>query len=106
MPACFQLIDKETNKPVVLQKLDDELRDHFGEPPDEEHWLNGWYDCIRFKLAIGKTFAEIRVELEELATEPGSPFTEADKFMLRILDRIEERYSSNAWHESSSFSRR
>jgi hypothetical protein len=30
MPACFQLISKETKSPTVLQKIDDEMREHFG----------------------------------------------------------------------------
>ena len=99
MPNCFQLISKETHEAVVLQKLDDDLRVHFGFGPDPKNWLNGWYNIIGFKLAGGKSFAQIREDLEELATEPNSLYVEEDKLQLAILEYIEERYESSAWYE-------
>lgn len=87
MPNCFTLTKKGEDKHAVFQDIDDEMRAHFGEPPDSEHWLWYWYDCIGLALACGKTWDEIR-ELFEDSPE-----------LLKVVDYLEERYVPDCWFE-------
>lgn len=84
MPACFQLISKETNEPTKFQKIDEELCAHLGVECDPVRWLNGWYDCIGWALATGKDWQWCR-----------DNFTGLDP----IIDYLEEHYTSNNWTE-------
>jgi hypothetical protein len=87
MPNCFTLTKKSEDKRAVFQTIDDEMRAHFGEPPDAERWLWGWYDSIGLALACGKTWDEIRKLFED------SPE------LLKVVDYLEERYVSDCWFE-------
>lgn len=84
MPNCFQLISKNTKQPHSLQEIDNEMRVHFGQPPDDERWLEGWYTSIGFALAMGRDFQWCRENLT---------------FTLPIVNYLEERFTSNAWVE-------
>lgn len=103
MPVCFQLYPKGGDKPVVLQRLDDEMRQHFGVEPDPEHWLGHWFDTIGFRLAIGKSFAEIREQFQGYVREEeakGNPQHGVEFYtdLLKILDYIEERYTTTSFY--------
>ena len=104
MPACFQLYDKSKSSegPVVLDKIDDEMCAHFGVSPDPIKYLNRWVDSIGFRLAIGKTFAQIREEFEKNIAEEKQRKDEGyAKFYqdsLLILAYLEERYTVNSFH--------
>ena len=87
MPNCFTLTKKGADKCAVLQDIDDEIRAHFGEPPDNKHWLWHWYDCIGLALAYGKTWDEQR-ELFEDSPE-----------LLEIIDYLEDHYVPDCWSE-------
>lgn len=61
MPNCFQLIRKSQPEagPVVLTEVDEELCRHFGVSIHPYCWYENWYDIIGFRLALGRSFAEI-----------------------------------------------
>lgn len=87
MPNCFTLTKKGEDKPAVLQDIDDEMRAHFGEPPDNKHWLWCWYDCIGLALSCGETWDEQRESFED------SPK------LLEIVNYLEEYYVPDCWFE-------
>ena len=87
MPNCFTLTKKGEDKPARFQVIDDEMREHFGEPPNANKWLLGWYDCVGLALACGRTWDEIR-----------EVFGDSHEY-LKIIDYLEERYVSDCWFE-------
>lgn len=87
MPNCFTLCKKEDPKtPVAFSKIDDELRVHFEEPPDDKTYLGGWYDLVGTALAHGMTWDKMREIFE-------------GEGMLAIVDYLEEHYVSSAWYQ-------
>lgn len=107
MPNCFQLIDKTTGQPVILQKLDDKICEHMGVTPDPVKYYRCWFDIIGFKLACGKNFDQIRADLNQLLEEDKDDPDERAFWedLLKVLDFIVAGYESSAWYESSSFRR-
>lgn len=106
MPACFQLYakDKPGEGPVILQRIDEAMCAHFEVPCDPVKYLNGWFDSIGFRLAIGKSFAEIKTEFEKYVEEDkdkgDAGFSEFYRDSIQILDWLAERYAPNAFHSS------
>ena len=102
MPVCFQLYPKGSEKPIVLQRLDEELCNHFGVPVDPKNWFNDWYNAIGLPLACGKTFEQIREKLGEYIAEDkqrGDQFMlEMDETMVKIIDYLNERYTTNSFY--------
>jgi hypothetical protein len=99
MPACFQLIDKETGQPAIFQEIDDKMRESFGAPPDDKNYMNGWYDSIGFRLAIGKDWNAIREEFEsEYRNDINSGVKSVYPRLISITNWLEDHYSSNAWY--------
>jgi hypothetical protein len=45
MPLFWQFLDKETKEPVHLQRIDDEIREDLGLPPDSKNYSQE-YDII------------------------------------------------------------
>ena len=102
MPACFQLIKRsdEAAGPVRLTVIDEELCQHFGVPVDPVKYMGDWYDMIGFRLAIGKSFAEIREEFLEHIEEFRAIGREALFYedALRILEYLETNFLSNSFY--------
>jgi len=97
MPVCFQLYPKGAQEPEKLQIVDDKMREAFEQPSDPDNWLGGWYDSIGFRLAMGKTFEEIRTRFEAYIAEGNavSYYTMA----LELLTWLEEHYTVDSWRE-------
>ena len=87
MPNCFTLTSKANPEagPVPFAQIDDEMRTHFDEPPDDKAYLGGWYDTIGLSLAMGHSWDKMR--------EIFSPGT------CKLVDYLEERYTPDAWAE-------
>ena len=104
MPVCFQLYRKEAEAagPVILQKVDEELCAHFNAPCDEKKWLWDWYNGVGFSLACGKTFDEIRVQINKYAEEDAAKgdeeMFELDANLLKLVDYLEEHFTTNSFY--------
>lgn len=101
MPVCFQLYRIGSQTPEIFQKLDDEMREHFGAPPDPDHYLNGWYDSIGIRLAMGKSFHQIKEEFEKYREEFKVEASEKSDIygnLLCILEYIKERFTPNSFY--------
>lgn len=85
MPACFQLIDKATNQPAYLQKVDDAMREAFNASPDAKHWYRQWYDCIGFSVATGKTLDQCREIFDHSLDD--------------VIDWIDLHYSTDCFYQ-------
>jgi hypothetical protein len=90
MPNCFTLTRKGAASAARFCDIDDELRTHFGEPPDAEHYLYGWYDSIGLALALGHDWNKQR---ELFAESPN---------LLKVIAYLEEHYTSDAWYTPRS----
>lgn len=87
MPNYFMLIRKGESAPTLFVHVDNELREAFGEPPDEDRWLYGWYDTIGLALALGQNWEQIR-----------TVFSDCED-LLKIVDYLEERFDTDSWVE-------
>lgn len=89
MPNCFTLTRKSESEPIALATLDEELCALLNVPVDPRYYVEGWYDTIGFRLAVG-----VALDSEEMTAamcdEPN---------MLRILAHLRENYTANAWAE-------
>ena len=98
MPNCFTLTRKGESKPANLQEIDDEMRQAFGEEPDADRWLWGWYDTIGYGLALGRDWAQLR---EQFAEDPDESerINTSRRRRLAVIDWLDEHYTPNAWAE-------
>jgi hypothetical protein len=87
MPNCFVLSRKGESAPTSLADVDNELREAFGEPPDDEQWLYGWYDKIGLALALGQNWDQIR-----------TAFNGCER-LLKVVDYLEQRFDADSWVE-------
>lgn len=98
MPNCFQLIRKSDEEagPVKLQTIDNEMREHFKQPPSEDKWLAGWYDSIGFRLALGRSLADIRADFVNYAVQGGTD-QQCYEDLIKIVDWLDENFTTNAF---------
>lgn len=104
MPSCFQLLDKKTNQPAILQRIDELMCAHFQEPCHPKHWFHGWYNYIGLSLATGKSFEDITAKCLDYIEEQGVDL-EGIKYWLQMLKInlwLAKNYNSNAFYESKS----
>lgn len=96
MVNCFTLTRKGESKPTSLQAIDDEMRIEFGEEPDPERWLWGWYDTIGLGLALDRDWTQLR---EQFAEDPAESerTNMSRRRKLAVIDWLETHYVSNAW---------
>lgn len=87
MPNYFTLTKPDADKPSTFADIDDALREHFGEPPSEDSYLDGWYDTIGLALALGHSWEHMRTYFEGDMT-------------LKIIDYLEVNYKANAWSQA------
>lgn len=98
MPNCFTLTRKGESKPANLQEIDDEMRQAFGEEPDADRWLWGWYDTIGYGLALGLDWAQLRKQFAEDPDE-SERTNMLRRRRLAVIYWLETRYIPNAWAE-------
>lgn len=82
MAAYFELISKTTGKPTIFQTIDDEMREHFGEPESTTQWLENWYNTLGLSIALGGTWETLRADWPNKS---------------RIVDWLEQHYTTRAW---------
>ena len=87
MPNCFTLTKIGAKERSLFSDIDDEMREHFGEPPDEKKYLWCWYDTIGLALAMGKSWDDMR------------SWNDMSESFLKMVDYLEERYTSDCWAE-------
>ena len=98
MPNCFSLTRKSTGQVAILQDVDTEMRKHFKEPPDPDHWLWSWYNTIGLRLALGRTFTDIIQECHSNIIE----YPEDMKYYIRkleIAEYLNQHFVPEAWAE-------
>jgi len=87
MPACFQLIDKTTHQPAILNEVDNRMRVHFNAAPDMEYWYCNWYNCIGFMLATGSSLDKIREVYSDIPD------------LLSVLNWIEANFETTCFYQ-------
>lgn len=98
MPVCFQLIDRTSGIPATLQHVDAQLCQNLDLPFHNELYTCWWYDIIGFKLALGKSFAEITNDLRDNQAKYPKNWQDYQD-LLRINAFLLEYYESSAWWE-------
>ena len=98
MSNCFSLTRKGESEPARMQEIDDLMRIEFGEEPDADRWLWGWYDTIGYGLALGRDWAQLR---EKFAEDPDESerINTSRRRRLAVIDWLEANYIPNAWAE-------
>jgi hypothetical protein len=96
MPNYFTLTRRSDleSGPVVLQRIDDEMRVHFGEPPDKDNWYLDWYNWIGLSLSMGRSFAHIRDAYCAFLRQQG---LSEDCRHVEVIDWLDANFTSNAW---------
>lgn len=89
---------------MVLQQIDNEMREYFGQPPNDNEWLAGWYNSIGLRLACQKTFDEIIAGFDDdlkngfqtvqIGPPLPCPWAEDLGYIAMWLD---ERFNANSW---------
>jgi hypothetical protein len=100
MRNCFSLIRK-TDKdagPVSLQKIDNEMCEHFNVVPDAKEYYYSWVDTIGLALSIGQAFDDIvkdcHADIGEYPADMGYY-----KRKLEIAKYLNEHCVPDAWIE-------
>ena len=110
MPVCYQLYRKSNQQEgaVKLQIVDEEMCAHFNEPVHETRWYYDWHNSIGFRLAMGKTFEQIRTEFAKEAAEDRAAI-EAGRTKpefcydypkaIEICNWLEANFTTDSWYE-------
>jgi hypothetical protein len=90
MPGYFKFMRKNSqdDTPVAFSTIDDEMRVHFGAPPDEKNYFRGWYDPIGMALAMGSTLEKM-IATPEAKNHPDT---------MEILVWLNENFRTDAWY--------
>lgn len=100
MPVCFALTRKGDDVPTPLAHIDSAICQALDLPWDADKYVNGWYDTIGFRLALGQGFDEIadhfKADLPKVRTMVGEDWVLTS---LRIVHYLNENYHSDAWRE-------
>lgn len=115
MPLCFDLTRKGETKPTALNKLDEEFCQLLAQPVHKTDYVFGWFDFIGFRLAEGKNYDEIAVDIQERRKELIARYDQLedkDKSIRmleavneiyggyeRILEYMRENYTPNSWFD-------
>lgn len=108
MPNCFTLTRKNAPEagPVVLNTIDNEMCAYFGVTPDQERYYCYWYDIIGFKLALGKSWDQIKEDLKVILAQYEKEELEHERQfqsrLLEIANWLEENFTTNAWYGHKS----
>lgn len=101
MPQCFQLCRKGETTPQSFSEIDRIMCEHFGVEVHPKYYLADWYNVIGFVIACGKGELGSQ-ELRDFIVGWAPLDSEYSAELLKVLDYLEEHYTSNAWYESSS----
>lgn len=106
MPNCFQLTRKtEPEKgPVSLNAIDAELCGVLGREVHPTAYCMGWFDYIGFKLAMGRSFEEIKAKIiSSIAENQGAGKEAGDveyyQDMLTLANYLDANFTSDSWAE-------
>lgn len=102
MPVHFQLLSKETKKPVSLSAIDESIcKDVLNVPVHQRRYGGGdapgnfnWFDTIGFHIAIGKPLGSPELRNHFLES---SLWAEEKPLIIKILDYLEEHYTSESF---------
>ena len=97
MPACFTLTPKGEETPDSLGRVDAKICAHFGAPVHPKFFLWEWYTMIGFRLAMGRTWEEIRQSFREGIAD--NEFVDGYTKLLEVVDFLEATYEPCSWAE-------
>ena len=99
MPNCFTLTRKSNLEagPVSLNKIDEEICGFLGVPVDPVKYCRSWFDIIGGRLALGRSFEEMRANFVEKQSEDTHKDFWGD--ILQIVDFLAEHFTPDAWYE-------
>jgi hypothetical protein len=103
MPSCFQLLDKQSNEAVSLNKLDEDIcKDVLNVPVHEKKYGGGyvkgafnWFDTIGYHIATGMPLGSQELRDHYLKSDI---WAEEAPIISKILDYLEARYYSHSFY--------
>ena len=91
MANCIQFVDKVTNEPAILNRLDELICKHLNVDVHPRSWCRDWFNIIGERAAGGKSYDEIRTYL--------GTYEDWESELTPILDFLQARYRLKAWSE-------
>lgn len=91
MPACFQLIDRNTGVAESLDVVDDKICDFLHTQPDDVKYAFNWYNTVGLMMAVG--FSKEKI-LKELGDWPESVV------LKKIVEFIFTNYEPVSFHSA------
>lgn len=97
MSNCFQLLDKQSNEPVSLSMVDEQICTQVYKTQPHPKWYGGdvfnWFDSIGFQIAMGKSLAQCR---EYYNSNP--LWSEELVYIIPALDYIEQNWNARSFY--------
>ena len=101
MPSCFQLICKETNEPVSLVSIDEQIcKEVYNCGPHPRLYggtVFNWYDTIGFQLASGKTLEDDENSVRAYYAA-NDIWQEELPVINKVLDYLQQRFTARSWY--------
>lgn len=95
MPQVIQFRDRGSGDPIAFYKIDDQMRELFGEPEDEDRWLYNWFERLGMLFSVMARYRpDLNVYEEARKLYSSEP---VDSEMLRVVDFLQHHYSFQSW---------
>jgi len=100
MAVYFKLIDKVTDLPVSLSKVDEDICKLILKcEPHDKHYggdVFNWFDSIGFQLASGKTLEDGKDSVREYY-QTSEMWAEELPMIEQIIDYLQSKYTCKSW---------
>jgi hypothetical protein len=102
MAGYFQLINLVTGEADSFNHIDELMCAAFDEQVDPDKYLIDWYNCIGFRVAMGKTLDEVRTVfigyiVEAIGKNDKNQITYYTN-MIGLLNWLTNHYTTNSWY--------
>ena len=100
MPNCIQFTKKGSDRPISMNKLDEEICGVLGVEVHPTAYVVMWFDRIAGRLAVGASWEDIEATFKREMTEAeDEEEVEYRMAQLSALNYLRENYQHSAWYE-------
>lgn len=103
MAAYFQLISKVTGEATSFTRIDEDMCAHFGVDCDPDKYLIDWYNCVGWRVAMGKSLDDVIAEFIAGIGEETKNGNENNAIgysnLVRVTKWLKEHYTTDSWYQ-------